>query len=106
MINPAPRFNAHRQEICQRALSIRLPLIGFIDEWARDGALASFGPSFAEALRRSAYFVDRILKGAKPGDLPMEQPTKFSLVINARTAKALDVKLSGSILLRADRVIE
>ena len=77
-----------------------------MEEYAQDGGLISYGPSFVEGLRRVAYYVDRILKGAKPGDLPIEQPTKFSLVINAKTAKALGIKIPGSILLRAERVIE
>ena len=106
LINPSPALNTLRQEICRNAAKIRLPTVGFSDEWARDGALMSFGPSWAEAYRRAAYFVDRILRGTKPADLPLEQPTKFDLVINARTAKALGVKIPGSILLRADRVIE
>ena len=78
----------------------------FVEEYAQDGGLISYGPSFVENLRRVAYYVDRIFKGAKPGDLPIEQPTKFSLVINAKTAKALGIKIPGSILLRAERVIE
>ncbi len=106
LLNPTPRFNVLRREICQSAAKIRLPIIGFSDEWAQDGALLSFGPSFVEAYRRAAHFVDRIFKGAKPGDLPIEQPTKFSLVVNARVAKALGITIPGSILLRADRVIE
>ncbi|MGH9577486.1 MAG: ABC transporter substrate-binding protein [Terriglobales bacterium] len=106
LISPSPPFNRLRQEICRGAASIRLPAIGFSDEWAQDGALMSFGPSFVEMYRRAASFVDRILKGAKPADLPLEQPTKFDLVINARTAKALGIKIPGSILIRADRVIE
>lgn len=103
---PTPRFNVLRREICQLAANIRLPVIGFSDAWAEDGALMSFGPSFVDAYRRAASFVDRIFKGAKPSDLPVEQPTRFSMVINARTAKALGVKFPHSILLRADRVIE
>lgn len=106
LINPSPPLNVLRQEICRSAASIRLATVGFSDEWTQDGALLSFGPSWAAAYRRAAYFVDRILKGAKPADLPIEQPTKFSLVINARTARALGVKIPGPVLLRADRVIE
>ena len=102
----SPRFNAMRPEIAQSAANARLPSIAFDDQYAQDGGLMSYGPSFIEAMRRAAYFVDRILKGAKPADLPIEQPTKFTLVINARTAKALGIKIPGLILLRADRVIE
>jgi putative ABC transport system substrate-binding protein len=106
LINPSPPFNVQRPEICRIAAGIRLPIVGFSDEWAEDGALMSFGPSFVDAYRRAAYFVDRIFKGAKPGDLPMEQPTKFPMAINARTAKALGIRIPDVILLRADRVIE
>jgi len=106
LINPSPPLNVLRPEICKRAANIRLPTVGFSDEWARDGALMSFGPSWVQAYRRAAYFVDRILKGARPADLPIEQPTKFNLVVNARTAKTLGIQIPQSILLRADRVIE
>ena len=106
LLSPAPRFNVLRREICQSAMNIRLPVIGPLDKWAEDGALMSFGPSFEVAYHRAASFVDRIFKGAKPSDLPVEQPTRFSTVINAKTAKALGVKFPYSILLRADRVIE
>lgn len=106
LIKPSPRFNVLRQEICRSAASIRLPIIGFSDEWAEDCALMSYSPSWVEAYRRAAYFVDRILKGAKPADLPVEQPTRFELVVNLKTAKALGIKIPGLILLRADRLIE
>ena len=106
VVAPAPRFNVLRPEICQSAAKIRLPVIGFSAEWPQDGALMSYSPSWPEAYRRAAYFVDRIFKGAKPQDLPIEQPTKFDLVINARTAKTLGIVIPRSILVRADRVIE
>jgi putative ABC transport system substrate-binding protein len=106
LIGGSPRFNALRREICESAANIRLPSIAFTDDFAQDGALVSYAPSFVEAIRRTAYYVDRIFKGAKPAELPIEQPTKFSLVINARTAKTLGITIPQSILLRADRVIE
>ena len=75
-------------------------------EFAESGALASYGPSFSESFRRAATFVDKILKGAKPSDLPVEQPTKFELVVNLKTAKVLGLTIPPSLLLRADEVIQ
>ena len=77
-----------------------------MQQHAAGGALLGYGPDVFDLLRRSAAFVDRILKGAKPSDLPVEQPTKFDLVINLKTAKALGLPIPPSLLLRADQVIE
>jgi len=82
-----------------------LPAMYFSEDFVDAGGLMSYGPSIVEAYRRAAAYVDRILKGAKPGDLPVEQPTRFDLVVNATTAKQLDLVLPQPILLRANRLV-
>jgi putative ABC transport system substrate-binding protein len=95
-----------RSQIIALAARNRLPAIYGWPIFADTGGLMSYSPDFQEMSRRAAIFVDRILKGARPADLPVEQPTKFELVINRRTAKVLDLTIPSSLLLRADRVIE
>ena len=84
----------------------RLPAIYEDREFVQEGGLISYGPNIAEMTRRSAAYVDKILKGAKPGDLPIEQPTEFELVINLKTAKALGLAIPDKLLTVADEVIE
>jgi putative ABC transport system substrate-binding protein len=103
---PAPFMGRNAERIAELALRNRLPTFAFIKEEAKAGELVSFGPSIFAATRRAAYFVDRILKGASPSDLPVEQPTKFDLVINLKTARALGLEIPPSLLARADEVIE
>jgi len=97
---------ANRTRIITFSLSTRLPTIVGIREFVQAGALMSYGPNFSDQFRRAAELVDKILRGTKPGDIPVEQPTKFSLVINLTTAKALGLKIPEALLLRADEVIE
>ncbi|MGH8611081.1 MAG: ABC transporter substrate-binding protein [Gammaproteobacteria bacterium] len=99
-------FYAHRAELVSLAAKQRLPTIYHQKEFVvGSGGLISYGPNFNELFRRAAGYVDKILKGAKPGDLPIEQPTKFELVINLKTAKVLGIAIPQSIPLRADEVI-
>jgi putative ABC transport system substrate-binding protein len=103
--NVAP-LGTHAGEIAALATQYRLPAIGGQKGMARTGLLLTYGPDLSDLQRSSAAYVDKILKGAKPSDLPVEQPTKFELVINMKTAKALGLALPQSLLLRADQVIE
>lgn len=84
----------------------RIPLVTGWGSWVQNGALLSYGPNIDEIVRRSVTHVDKILRGAKPGDIPIEQPTRFELIISAKTARALNLTLSPSLLARADRIVE
>jgi putative ABC transport system substrate-binding protein len=106
IILPGATFFANRAHIAQLAAKHRLPTSAWTRELTEAGCLMSYGASQPDVARRAAYFVDRILKGAKPADLPVEQPTKFEFVINMRTAKALGLTIPPSVLGRADQVIE
>ena len=97
---------AHRERIVALATKNRLPMISEFRNFAVAGALLTYGPSGPDAGRRAAYFVDKILKGAKPADLPVEQPTKYELVINRKTAKTLGLTIPPTLLLQANEVIE
>jgi putative ABC transport system substrate-binding protein len=97
---------SHRTEIAELAVKSRLPAIYDRREFVDDGALMSYGTNFADLDRRAATYVDKILKGAKPADLPVEQPTKFELVINLKAAKQIGLTIPPSVLARADRVIK
>jgi putative ABC transport system substrate-binding protein len=97
---------ANRMSILKSALSARLPTMFSTGDFVKAGALMSYGPSYIERFRRAADYVDKILRGAKPSDIPVEQPTKIGLVINLTTAKALGLTIPPSLLARADEVIE
>jgi len=99
-------LSSQRTAIAELAVRHRLPLMSEFREFAEAGGLCSYGPSLIDLARRTATYVDRILKGARPGDLPVEQPTKFELLVNLRTARALGLSIPPSVLLRADQVID
>ena len=101
-----PLSYANRSEIVRLAIQSRIPTIYEVRSFAADGGLMSYGPNFLQLARDSAVYVDKILKGTAPGDLPVQQPTKFELVVNLRTAKAIGLTIPESFLLRADEVIE
>jgi len=100
------RLFSYRKRIAELAVKHRLPTVAGSREFVEAGCLASYGTDYPDLFRRAATFVDKILKGAKPADLPMEQPTKFELVINLKTAKALGLTIPQSLLGRADEVIQ
>ena len=105
LVLPDPVFIAHRERIAQLALNYRLPAAAPAGPFVEAGCLLAYGPDVAEIYRQAARFVDRILRGAKPADLPVEQPTEFELVINLKTAKALRLPIPQGLLLRAHHVI-
>jgi putative ABC transport system substrate-binding protein len=101
-----PLVSANRERINTLALTLRLPTMHDLREYAVPGGLASYGPNIPDLFRRAAELVDRILRGVKPADIPVEQPTKFDLVINTITATALGLTVPPTLLARADEVIE
>ena len=101
-----PHFFKERRRLAELSLTHRLPGVFELAEYAEAGCLLAYAPNLADIYKHAAIYVDKILKGAKPADLPVEQPTKFELVINLKTAKALGLTIPQSLLLRADQVIE
>jgi putative ABC transport system substrate-binding protein len=106
LVLPSPFLNAHRHELIHLAATYRLPVFYELKTFVRDGGLMSYGPNIDHMFRRSASFVARILKGAKPAELPIERPNKFAFVINLKTARVLGLKFPRSLLLRADELVE
>jgi putative ABC transport system substrate-binding protein len=107
LVFPADAFTVlHRQAIVALAAQYRLPAIYAFGEVVEAGGLMAYGPSFPGRFRQAATFVDKILKGAKPADLPVEQPTTLELVVNLRAAKAIGLTIPPSVLVRADRVVD
>jgi putative ABC transport system substrate-binding protein len=106
LVIPDPLFGFHRRCLAEFAAQQRWPSMFFNREHAAAGGLMAYGPNFPMSFRRAAYYTDRILKGAEPADLPVEQPTTFELVINLMTAKALGITMPPSLLLLADEVIQ
>ena len=97
-------FNSHRTQVIELAVKSQLPAIFYSAEYVELGGLMAYGPSYTDLYRRTATYVDKILKGAKPADLPVEQPTKFELIINLKTAKQIGLTIPPNVLVRADKV--
>ena len=106
LVASTPMTSLHRKEIADLAKANRLPAIALFRSQAEAGLMMTYGPSIAGEFRSAARFVDKILRGAKPADLPVEQPTKFELVINAATARTIGITIPQSLLLRADEVLQ
>jgi putative tryptophan/tyrosine transport system substrate-binding protein len=106
LLESDPVFNINRQKVIALAAKNRLPAMYPERRWAEDGGMMAYGTDLIEVANRAAIFVDKILKGAKPADLPVEQPTKFELAINLKTAKQIGVTIPQSVLFRADKVIK
>jgi putative tryptophan/tyrosine transport system substrate-binding protein len=105
-VTGSPGATIHRALIITLAARHQLPAVYFANYFVTDSGLISYGPDFLDQCRRAAGYVDRILKGEKPADLPVQAPTKYQLVINLKTAKALGLDMPATVLARADEVIE
>lgn len=103
---PDPVTVANRQHIIDFANTLRIPVVSGWADFADSGALCTYGPRLTESYRRLAYYVDRVLKGEKAAELPIERPTVFEVVINLKTAKALGIEVQPALIARVDRVIE
>lgn len=106
VVNESSMLFAHRAQLAALAATSQFPAAGVFRQSAEAGYLMAYGPNMSDLFRRTAAYVDKILRGAKLGDLPIEQPTRFELVINAKTATALGLRIPPSLLQRADQVIE
>ena len=106
MVLGNPNLNLHRQEVVASAAKHRMPATYGRPEFVEAGGLMSYGTNYPELFRRAAAYVDKILKGTKPADLPVEQPTKFELVLNLKAAQQIGLKIPPNVLARADRVIK
>ena len=106
MVTAEAFTNRHRDRILDFTIRNRIPAVYEDGRFAQAGGLMAYGPSIPDLFRRAATYVDKVLKGANPADLPVQQPTKFELVINLKTAKALGLDIPPSVLARADEVIE
>ena len=105
LVLPSSVLISHPKQVAQFALKSRVPAIYYAAEFAQEGGLLSYAPNFSDLSRRAAYYVAKILKGANPAELPVEQPTKFELVINLKIAKQIGLTIPPHVLARADRVI-
>ena len=105
LVLAGPVINSHRTQIAELAVKSRLPAIYDRPEFVEDGGLMTYGVSITDLYRRAATYVDKILKGTKPADLPVEQPTKFEFIINLKAAKQIGLTIPPNVLARADRVI-
>jgi putative ABC transport system substrate-binding protein len=101
-----PALNAQRAQVVDLAVKHRLPAIYYTAEWVEAGGLMTYGASFTDLFRRAATYVDKILKGRKPADLPVEQPIKFELIINLKAAKQIGLTILPNVLARADKIIK
>jgi putative ABC transport system substrate-binding protein len=106
VVTGSPEANRHRNLIITLAARHRLPAVYAYRSFVTDGGLISYGPDMVDQYRRAAGYIDRIFKGEKPADLPVQAPTKYELIINLKTAKALGIEVPATLLARADEVIE